>query len=206
MEYAGWYFVRNAIIYDGDFLGLATENTYAEQFADELHKPSTLLTPQKEGISLINMLFVKGWVKETFKSFIAIYGYMSLIAPFFNYTFYEILIVLGVIGLIFGFKKLFISNENNSLKLNYLFIFGIILTICLSMYYSYSSDYQPQGRYIMTSLIPIMYFLTVGIEKTLSFIKKEKIQQIIKVLICMGCAFLPIVNLLILIIPYYSKM
>ena len=28
----GWYFIRNFVIYDGDILGLATEEKYSEQY------------------------------------------------------------------------------------------------------------------------------------------------------------------------------
>ena len=202
----GWYFVRNIIVYDGDILGLKTENAYAEEFADNDHKPSTLMYPQRAGVSLIKMIFEMGWLKDTFKSFIAIFGYMSMLAPFFVYTFYEILILIGGIGCIISFKRIFANENKNIRKLNYFFMLGIVITVCLSLIYSYTSDYQPQGRYIMTSLIPFMYFLTLGIERVIDFIKKDIVKNIIKITISIICALLPIICLVILIIPYYSKL
>ena len=48
------------------------------------------------------------------------------------------------------------------------------------MYYSYASDYQPQGRYIMGIIVPFTYFLVKGIETLLEkFIKSEKIRNVI---------------------------
>jgi hypothetical protein len=41
---------------------------------------------------------------------------------------------------------------------------GILLTLSLSMYHSYSIDYQPQGRYLYSALIPSVYLLIKGIE------------------------------------------
>ncbi len=40
-----------------------------------------------------------------------------------------------------------------------------LITIGLSIYYSYSWEYQPQGRYILPVVIPMMYLVTKGIRK-----------------------------------------
>ncbi len=53
----GWWFVRSAIIYDGDFLGLRTTEEYAEKYAIEELKPSKRKTPANTDKSLFNMLF-----------------------------------------------------------------------------------------------------------------------------------------------------
>ena len=33
------------------------------------------------------------------------------------------------------------------------------------MVYSYAYDWQPQGRYLLPMLVPLMYFLTLGFDK-----------------------------------------
>lgn len=38
----------------------------------------------------------------------------------------------------------------------------------LSLVYSYTDDFQPQGRYIMTFIIPVMYFTAAGTERVLT--------------------------------------
>lgn len=49
-------------------------------------------------------------------------------------------------------------------------MFALLIPNYLNAYYSYSSDFQPQGRYSMPMLIPLMYFVT----KVQAFLKREK--------------------------------
>ena len=35
----------------------------------------------------------------------------------------------------------------------------------LTIYYSYTTDYQHQGRYLLPALIPLMYYVVKGIQK-----------------------------------------
>lgn len=39
----------------------------------------------------------------------------------------------------------------------------IFIPIALSLYYSYMTDFQPQGRYVMAALIPVMIIITYGV-------------------------------------------
>lgn len=41
---AGWWFVRNYFLYDGDILGLKTQEQYAEHYAMDILKPSNRRT------------------------------------------------------------------------------------------------------------------------------------------------------------------
>lgn len=41
-------------------------------------------------------------------------------------------------------------------------ILAALISFGISVYYSYTSDYQPQGRYFMTALIPMSFFWTWG--------------------------------------------
>ena len=50
-------------------------------------------------------------------------------------------------------------------------MFALLIPNYLNAYYSYSSDFQPQGRYSMPMLIPLMYFVTKGVQ---AFLKREK--------------------------------
>ena len=63
----------------------------------------------------------------------------------------------------FSDSKLKLTNMKN--KLWYLTILiAIIIPICLSIWFSYKIDYQPQGRYVMPIILPLMYLLTKGLE------------------------------------------
>ena len=48
-----------------------------------------------------------------------------------------------------------------------------MIPIVLSIKYSYSIDYQPQGRYIMSILIPIALFMSIGYEYFSEFIENK---------------------------------
>ena len=52
----GWWFIRCAILYDGDFLGLSTPAKYGEKYAQEEYKPSVKKSVKEQGKSLVEML------------------------------------------------------------------------------------------------------------------------------------------------------
>ncbi len=72
-------------------------------------------------------------------------------------------------GLFLNGALLNINKDNKSKKLNVVFNFlmfmGLILTIFLSMYRSVTTDYQPQGRYVLTILPIIAIWWIEGIVK-----------------------------------------
>ncbi len=182
IAFAGWWFVRNAILYNGDFLGINAQNDCGDKYALHDYKPSTRLTLQKEGKSLIYMIVEKEWLNTTAVSFIGVFGYHTIMMSTKIYYCYLAIWVIGAIGCLINFKELFIykKEEKNKYLLNYIFVASIIIPILLSMYYSYASDYQPQGRYIMGIIVPFTYFLVKGIETLLEkFIKSEKIRNVI---------------------------
>ena len=183
---AGWWFVRNAIIYDGDILGTKTQNEYGDKYALEQYKPSVRKTPENSNESILHMLNEDAWAKTTVKSFVGIFGYQSILMSNKIYYLYLSLWLIGGLGCLLKFKDLFIYKKEEKSKyiLNYIFVIAIIIPILLSIIYSYTSDFQPQGRYIMGIIIPFMYFVVNGIQTMLEkFIKSEKIRNIIIIMI-----------------------
>ena len=181
----GWWFVRNGIIYNGDVLGMKTCDEYGEIYAIDELKPSKILTPQRQGLTVIKML-THGWILSTVKSFIAVFGFMNVNANVSVYFIYVGIFAIGILGYISKYYKLkyFRELKEDKLKLVIEILFGIniIIPIVLSIYYSYTNDYQAQGRYIMPMLIPFMYFITKGIERIIDkFIKNETIKKIVQV-------------------------
>ena len=88
---------------------------------------------------------------------------------------------------------------------NYIFLLSIIVPISLSIYYSYTSDFQPQGRYIMGIIIPFTYFVVNGIEKILEkFVKTEKIKKYIIFMIILLIVFISMIALFGYVIPRYK--
>ena len=203
----GWWFIRSAIIYNGDFLGLSTEEEYSEQYAMEEFKPTNRKTPQNTNMGLFNMLFNKGWVIVTLKSFVGLFGTMIITMGTKFYLLYFGVFAIGIIGYISRFYKLKhikeLKEDKNKALLEVIFGINIVIPISLSIYYSYCNDFQPQGRYIMPMLIPFVYFIVSGLEKILDkFIKNEKIKKVVQILIIAIGILLPIHCLIRMIQKY----
>jgi len=174
---AGWWYIRNAYIYNGDFLGLKSIETEKEIYAREDLKPSNRQTYLNQGKSIILMLRETPWTTTSFKSFIAVFGYMNIYVNKVIYDFYIILMFLGIIGVMAGtierthYRRVSINND-----LFYKFIIcSIPIPIFLSIYSSYSNGYQAQGRYLLPMFISLCILITSGfnnIKKIL--IKTEK--------------------------------
>jgi 4-amino-4-deoxy-L-arabinose transferase-like glycosyltransferase len=180
----GWWFIRNAVIYHGDILGMATSSAYAEEFAATELKPSNRMTYYQQGISIFTMLFRGGWLEMVYVSFIGCFGPMNIFLPNWSYGIYTVFFAVGAIGVLINFKEIFAPRKNKSWNQQGFFhIFMAIAAIIpniLNAYYSYTSDYQPQGRYSLPMLIPFMYFIVLGIQKlTERYVKSERAKKVI---------------------------
>ena len=204
---AGWWFVRNAIIYDGDILGTKTQNEYGDKYALEQYKPSVRKTPENSNESILHMLNEDAWAKTTAKSFVGIFGYQSILMSNKIYYLYLSFWLIGGLGCLLKFKDLFIYKKEEKSKyiLNYIFVIAIIIPILLSIIYSYTSDFQPQGRYIMGIIIPFMYFVVNGIQTMLEkLIKSEKIRNIIIIMIMLLIIAISFKAIFSYVIPAYN--
>lgn len=204
----GWWFIRSAIIYNGDFLGMRTTEQYGEKYAIEELKPSCRETPQRMKMGLVNMLIKRGWIKDTTKSFIGFFGGMRIPMGIKFYSLYLGVFVLGIIGYLSKFYKFKhikeLKKDKNKGLLEIIFAVNIIIPIALSVYYSYCSDYQPQGRYIMPMVIPFMYFIVQGLQKILDkLIKNDKLKKIIQTIVIFAGILLPLVCLIRMLKEYY---
>lgn len=162
---AGWWFVRNAVLYQGDFLGLDTCRKYGEMYAVEEYKPSKRATPNNSGVSLFTMLFEMKWINISYESFLGKFGNMNVSLPQKCYSLLSYLLACGVLGNVFPYKKE--SGENNK-KMRYLWggmWLMIAITIAISVYYSYNNDFQPQGRYCLPMLISLLMIVMLGYKK-----------------------------------------
>ena len=105
-----FFFIRNAVLYHGDFLGMSSLTESSEMFAREDIKPSNRPTPQNLGMGCGEMLRTTryigiNWVEATFESFIAVFSYMTIFAPDWIYNVYKFVLVLGVLGVLLSFLK-----------------------------------------------------------------------------------------------------
>ena len=185
-----WWFIRSYIIYDGDFLGLNTSSIYAQQYAVDELKPSNRQTMQSMGNSIVDMFFyvhpgwINNWLITVMTSFIGTFGYMSVYMPWTLTKLYMVFLGVGVVGVLFGLKKGFfdmrgsIQNRKENI-FRWCMALAIIIPVALLIYYSYASDLQAQGRYIMSALIPLMYFVAWGYRQVLQyFVKSKQVREI----------------------------
>lgn len=220
-----WWFIRSYMLYDGDVLGLKTRDYLASLYAIPSLHPDTRITWQSQGYSLFDMLSESEFMNLSTMSFIGIYGPMTIVTSIWIYRFYKLLFVSGfVLCLILCFiKKEFpdvLYQKRPALRIFYHcnMIFCIFMPFILSAYYSWSTDYQPQGRYLLPALIPVCYYCIRGLQKawilfTELFIKYKKpintaaFNRIFTGLIILLCIAI-IVSLLITVygyaFPYYE--
>ena len=215
---SGWWFIRNAVIYNGDFLGLNASRECGEKYAMEQLKPSNRGTPFKQNQNIFDMLVKDRWIITTAKSFFGTFGYMDINMYDSMYGFYKLILGVGVFGLVLKFidymKKKYVTLEKKKEKfksksieekekifLNIVFIFTMIVTVGISIYYSYFNDFQPQGRYIITIMPIVMYYLTIGIKKVLELFFNEKQTNVVLFLLIALIAYLPLKVILIIIVP-----
>lgn len=167
-----WWFIRNAILYDGDILAMEARALCAAETCTEAYNPLTRDTYQKLGIPLMEMVFGTDYFTLVWKSFIAMFGPMLIPTHHYIYMAFRDLFFIAVIGLLIPMKTSVLTWAKASQKwlVNAVMLLAIIIPVILALYYSYTYDFQPQGRYYLPMVIPFMYFLAIGFEKLVAFI------------------------------------
>ena len=194
----GWWFIRNYFLYEGDFLGLKTVENYSNLYAYNYIKPINRTTPIRQGFSVVGMLFEMKWLALTAISSIGVFGYMNVYVYTWIYLFYGAIFCIGLLGAILNYNKI------NRLYL--LMAFPALLTFSLSVYNSYVNGFQPQGRYIMPGLVPIMLLVTAGFISFLDALENKCEVAAAKVIgfICMSSVFISLVCFFGIILPKYG--
>jgi Dolichyl-phosphate-mannose-protein mannosyltransferase len=223
---AGWWFVRNAYLYDGDFLGLRTSAQQGALYAHDFAKPGASSAIGR-GWTLWHML-TKGWILGTAISSIGVFGYMKVQMPTPIYAVYATITVVGMLlALVPAIASRLARHPTNpgdsdtsdrvdlGLTLPGLTRWGrrlfetvllvaIPIPVALSMYHSYTQDYQPQGRYILPMLLPVAYFITKGFQRFLTrHVRSPKIRTSILIVFFAWNLFAIWLALVGVIIPHH---
>lgn len=193
---AGWWFVRNAVLYNGDFLGMEASTICANKYAKDGFKPSNRVTPQMEGLSLMDML-TKGypekdgfsWVELVCDSFVGRFGMMDVFMPKWLVNNYLDFIKMGCLLVFLHPVKTFavrLKKQWNIMGIfNWCMVIAMVIPNLLNVYYSYCNDYQPQGRYSLPMMVPMVYFMIVGYGNLFDVqIRNLKIRNIIYMAVC----------------------
>jgi len=193
---AGWFYIRNAYLYDGDFLGMRTSTAMAEMFAIDELRPSLRDTFQNQGRPIITVLTETDWIRHSFRSFIAGFGFMNIFPNRMVYILYSLLIATGLAGLLLGIRKMII-NKNGKSK-DFIFylhcVLAVPITIGLSVYFSYSVQFQAQGRYLLPMLLPICIFIAAGFTKIEEAVS-DKYKPLLPTLLPLSAGIIILLNL-----------
>lgn len=168
-----WWFIRNAILYNGDFLAMEARAICAAETCIEAYNPLTRDTYQKLGIPLMEMIFGTDYFTLVWKSFIAMFGPMLIPTHHYIYMAFKDLFFIAIIGLLIPMKTSVLTWTKNSQKwlTHAVMLLAIIIPVILALSYSYGYDFQPQGRYYLPMVVPFMYFLAIGVEKIIGLVE-----------------------------------
>ena len=102
----GWWFVRNAILYDGDFIGRKACAECAEKYAAIDYRPSRYPTPEKLKWTWKDILLYQdpgwnhNWLLTVLVSFIGTFGLMQIYMPYGVSKAYFLLFGIGGLGVL----------------------------------------------------------------------------------------------------------
>lgn len=162
---AGWWYVRTYIILDGDFLGLRTKEELALKYA--VWETSPLNTYYAKGISIWQMLKENEFFQCLYDSFIAVFGSLTIRGNFWTYFSYKLFFGAGILGLLLGYilQPCILRKPAKEWFFHFNMFLCILLPLVVLIRYAYTMNYQHQGRYVLPSLIPLMYYIVLGIQR-----------------------------------------
>lgn len=180
----GSTYIRNYYLYDGDFLGTTAQNNMAEQYAIEELKPSNKYILAEDDVSFTTMFYNLNWLETSYRSFVGVFGYMSVNLPNGFYSLYNAIFISGLLGVAMQIKKIFKKHSYYVIILNGALFLNVIFGLLLNVMQSYIRDFQPQGRYSLPLLIPLMYFMTKGIIHFFKYVKDDYVKLLQNSLAC----------------------
>ncbi len=166
----GWVFVRNYVIYNGDFLGLETSRLYGEKYAMEELKPSNRELP-----SIKEICWLYTWLRYTSESFIGTFGYMNIYLNSMFYTVTYIIAGFSTINLLCKSSRLCLKKSD---KWNTCMFVHIVVVGLVALFYSFFFDFQAQGRYILP-ILPAILMLFMNSWRGLTIINKRLIGYVL---------------------------
>ncbi|HBA48821.1 MAG TPA: hypothetical protein DCZ91_13710 [Lachnospiraceae bacterium] len=215
-----WWFIRSAVLYDGDFLGLQARSNCASLYAIPEFHPETRVTWQSQGYSLWDMLKDSDFITLSVLSFIGMYGPMTMVTSVWVYRFYKALFGLGVLFCVLLPRPAGRHHTKKQAGRRWFRIFYhinmtacILIPVLLSLIYSYTTDYQPQGRYLLPALLPLCFYTVHGLEKLyrtlLAFFPKlprERTLIFVSVLLCIFIVGMLALTIYGYAFPYYDAL
>jgi len=155
---SGWWFIRNALLYHGDFLGLKTS------------KLTSTVGYFGQRWSLIAFLNNTPFLEDTFRSSWGVFDYMSIWLSSNYYLIVASILAFSFIGFLYAAKtkKNGGLDEEESYNIVLTMTLMIIITGALAIWNSYTNDFQPQGKYLFVSILPSYLMIVLGLEKIIN--------------------------------------
>lgn len=144
-----------------------------EKLAESIYKPSTelhkkhmYLYMKARGNSLERIIKFDKWFAKTFRSTFGVYGYFTYSA---SDDYYKVVQWLGTAFLLFFIGSIIMKGGLQNIILLFVGLsFGVGL-IGISLWHSWTSDFQAQGRY----LFPILFLLGIIYSQTRDVFQKR---------------------------------
>ncbi len=189
---AGWWFIRNMILHDGDMFGMEANRKLAEIWALDAYKPSMKVTLRNSGNPWYCLLLNEEYRFLVKQSFFARFGNMTILASNFIIRGFKLIVFIGALGLLLPNRKKTFTGVKRAAFVSGMILSGAI-TFILAYWYSYANDYQPQGRYLLPAVIPLLCLTCTGIQNITVLLKKQewkflKARTIAVRLLYVGCA------------------
>ena len=221
-----WWFIRSYILYDGDFLGMRTRDLCGALYGNENMRPDVRITYKSMGYTVPSMILKSDFLVLSINSFICMFGPMIMNTATWIYRFYKFLFIAGLLLCALPLKlkgrdEHFIKRPVLRTFFHANMIMCILIPCALSITYSFSMDYQPQGRYLMPILIPLCYYCIRGIEmvvclftNVIAALQKQKPESIGSPRILTGLSFAIITIIIIALVitvyryafPYFNTL
>jgi len=121
----------------------------------ELHKKHVTLYRRARGTTLKEMVTVQRWFERSFQSAFGVFGYFTISAP---QPYYDLVRWTGFALFIFVFGSIFLRGGivESGLALSVLGFSAALIAV--SLYHSWTVDFQAQGRYLFP-IIPMLGIL-----------------------------------------------
>lgn len=145
---SGWWYVRLILLYGRHFL--------QPEYNIRLPQTGGFL---EHGYSFGNFWYRTNFFTSSFNSFWGNFDWMSLKMPLWHYFVLYPLSAIGFLSLTLWFLRERGAPERRSFLLLF---FGALGTFTFSIVFSAYFDFQPQGRYLFPSIVPILALLLMG--------------------------------------------
>ena len=162
---AGWFFVRNAILHDGDFLGIRSEQTARDEMRALGYRLYDYRSAREAGLSVAEYMRQRGreWLVVTAMSFVGLFSYMDLTLPVLEYAIHLAVLAALIAPFFAAIKRAGLSRRDR-LLLGAMLVSSAI-TVGLHFWQSYARDFEPQGRYIITLILPLGFMAACGLDR-----------------------------------------